>query len=137
MRRVKRLRPYGCKYIDIFIFIDMLANMNDASSAFKALGDSARIRILEFLWRPDAACCSLEDKVCACDVEAMLGLSQPAVSHHMKVLVQAGLVTSGKDGRWVYYRVNRPRFREVAQWLGQFGRNAAPAAPKKSVSRAA
>ena len=114
-----------------------MTGMNDAALTFKALGDPARIRILQFLWRPDAACCSLEDKVCACDVEAMLGLSQPAVSHHMKILVQAGLVTSGKDGRWVYYRVNRPRFREVAQWLGQFGRNAVPAAPKKPVPNAA
>jgi ArsR family transcriptional regulator len=105
--------------------------MSDTLSAFKALGDPARIRILEFLWRPDAACCSLEDKVCACDVETMLGLSQPAVSHHMKILVQAGLVLSGKEGRWVYYRINRPRFREVTQWLGQFGKQGAVATPKK------
>lgn len=105
--------------------------MSDTLPAFKALGDPARIRILEFLWRPDAECCSLEDKVCACDVETMLGLSQPAVSHHMKILVQAGLVLSGKEGRWVYYRINRPRFREIAQWLGQFGKQGAVAAPKK------
>lgn len=103
--------------------------MADTLSAFKALGDPARIRILEFLWRPDAACCSFEDKVCACDMESVLGLSQPAVSHHMKILVQAGLVLSEKDGRWVYYRLNRPRFREVAQWLAQFGKQAAAVAP--------
>jgi ArsR family transcriptional regulator len=96
--------------------------MIDPVSAFKALSDPARLRILDFLWRPDAACCSLEDKVCACDVESLLGLSQPAVSHHMKILVQAGLITAGKEGRWVYYRINRPRFREVAQWLGQYAR---------------
>jgi ArsR family transcriptional regulator len=96
--------------------------MIDPVSAFKALSDPARLRILDFLWRPNAACCSLEDKVCACDVEGLLGLSQPAVSHHMKILVQAGLITAGKEGRWVYYRINRPRFREVSQWLGQFTR---------------
>jgi ArsR family transcriptional regulator len=56
-------------------------------------------------------------------VESLLGLSQPAVSHHMKVLVQAGLITAEKEGRWVYYRINRPRFREVTQWLGQFSRS--------------
>jgi ArsR family transcriptional regulator len=103
--------------------------MTDTLAAFKALGDPARIRIVEFLWRPEAECCSFEDKVCACDMETVLGLSQPAVSHHMKILVQAGLVLTEKDGRWVHYRLNRPRFREVAQWLGQFGKQAA--APKK------
>ncbi len=108
--------------------------MTDTLSAFKALGDPARIRILEFLWRPEAGCCSLEDKVCACDVETMLGLSQPAVSHHMKILVQAGLVLSGKEGRWVYYRINRPRFRETAQWLGQFGKQGAVATAKKQAA---
>ena len=97
--------------------------MIDPVSAFKALSDPARLRILDFLWRPNAECCSLEDKVCACDVESLLGLSQPAVSHHMKILVQAGLVTAGKEGRWVYYRINRPRFREVSQWLSQFIRS--------------
>jgi ArsR family transcriptional regulator, arsenate/arsenite/antimonite-responsive transcriptional repressor len=130
------LPPVAANRIDIFKFIDILTAMNDPASAFKALGDPARIRILEFLWRPDAACCSLEDKVCACDVEAVLGLSQPAVSHHMKVLVQAGLVLSGKEGRWVFYRINRPRFREVAQWLGQFGKQDAAAAKKLSQNAA-
>lgn len=105
--------------------------MIDTLSAFKALGDPARIRIVEFLWRPETECCSFEDKVCACDMETVLGLSQPAVSHHMKILVQAGLVLSEKEGRWVYYRLNRHRFREVAQWLAQFGKNAPAVAPKK------
>ena len=49
----------------------------------------------------------------------------------MKILVQAGLVLAGKEGRWVVYRINRPRFREVAQWLGQFGKQSAAPAPKK------
>jgi ArsR family transcriptional regulator len=103
--------------------------MNDMAAVFKALSDPARLRILEFLWRPDAACCSLQDKVCACDLETLLGLSQPSVSHHMKILVQADLVTAEKEGRWVYYRVNRARFRELSQFLGQFGRSE-PAAKK-------
>jgi len=107
--------------------------MTDPLSAFKALSDPARIRIIEFLWRPETECCSFEDKVCACDMENVLGLSQPAVSHHMKILVQAGLVTAGKEGRWVYYRINRARFRELSQWLGQFGRGE----PVKKPARAA
>lgn len=94
--------------------------MSDRDQLFKALADPARIRIIEFLRRPDAACCTVEDRVCACDLEGPLGLSQPAVSHHLKILVQAGLVQSEKAGRFVYYRISRPRFAEMQRWLGGF-----------------
>jgi ArsR family transcriptional regulator, arsenate/arsenite/antimonite-responsive transcriptional repressor len=91
--------------------------MNALDAVFKALSDPARIRIVQFLSRPDAACCSVQERVCACDLEAILGLSQPTVSHHMKLLVQAGLVVSEKDGRWVHYRLDRSRFHALADWL--------------------
>lgn len=87
---------------------------------FKALSDPARLRIIEILHRPDAACCTVEDRVCACDLEAPLGLSQPAVSHHLKILVQAGLVLSEKNGKYVYYRLGRPRFGELQRALAKF-----------------
>ena len=87
---------------------------------FKALADPARIKIVEFVRRPDAACCTVEDRVCGLDLEGILGLSQPAVSHHLKILVQAGLLQAEKSGRFVYYRVSRPRFAEMQSWLGQF-----------------
>ena len=109
--------------------------MDDMTSAFKALGDPARLKILEFLMRPDAACCSQEDRVCACDIETLTGLSQPAVSHHMKILAQAGLVSGEKDGRWVFYRVNRPRFRALSQHLARFAKS--DAAAKTTSPRAA
>lgn len=109
--------------------------MDDVTSAFKALGDAARLKILEFLMRPTAECCSQEDRVCACDMETLLGLSQPAVSHHMKILSQAGLVSSEKDGRWVFYRVNRRRFRDLSQHLARFAKSE-PAA-KSAAPRAA
>lgn len=94
--------------------------MSDHDQLFKALSDPARVRIIEFLRRPDAACCTVEDRVCACDLEGPLGLSQPAVSHHLKILVQSGLLLSEKAGRFVYYRINRPRFAALQQWLGGF-----------------
>jgi ArsR family transcriptional regulator len=87
---------------------------------FKALSDPLRLRILEFLRRPDAECCSTEDRVCACDIEGLLGLSQPTISHHMKLLVQAGLVVAEKSGRWVYYRVDRNAFAAAAAFLAGF-----------------
>ncbi len=109
--------------------------MDDIASAFKALGDAARLKILEFLMRPTAECCSQEDRVCACDIETLVGLSQPAVSHHMKILSQAGLVTGEKDGRWVFYRINRHRFRELSQHLARFAKSEPTA--KNSAPRAA
>ena len=94
--------------------------MNRNDVVFRALGDPARLRILEFLKRPEAECCSAVDKVCACDFEGILGLSQPTISHHMKLLVQAGLVTAEKSGRWVYYGINRPAFAAASAFLAGF-----------------
>lgn len=103
---------------------------------FKALGDPLRIRILEFLRRPDAECCSVQDKVCACDLEGLLGLSQPTISHHMKLLVQAGLVVAEKSGRWVYYRVDRSAFAEASAYLADFTgeTSARPLSQRKAAS---
>lgn len=92
-------------------------------SVFRALSDPARLRILEFLRRPQADCCSLEDRVCACDLEAVLGLAQATVSHHMKILQQAGLVLAEKRGRWVHYRLDRDAFARAADWLAEFSRD--------------
>ena len=105
--------------------------MDHPDAVFKALSDPIRLRILEFLRRPDAECCSVEDRVCACDLEGLLGLSQPTVSHHMKILVQAGLVSSEKSGRWVYYRIDRPAFAAAIAYLAGFAGDeaATPAVP--------
>ena len=97
---------------------------------FRALGDPARVRILEFLRRPDVECCSFVDKVCACDIETALGLSQATISHHMKCLQQAGLVTGEKNGRWMHYRLDRGAFARAAEWLTGFARDAEAARAK-------
>jgi ArsR family transcriptional regulator len=89
----------------------------DVSLQIKALADPARLRIVEFLRRPDAGCCVLPDRVCACDVETLLGLSQPAISHHMKILTQAGLVSGEKQGRWMYYRLEPAAFAQLVSFL--------------------
>ena len=72
--------------------------------ALKALADPMRLSILEFLWGP-AAEEVREDEygVCAKDVERFLGVTQPTVSYHMKILVGAGLVVAEKRGQKVYY----------------------------------
>jgi ArsR family transcriptional regulator, arsenate/arsenite/antimonite-responsive transcriptional repressor len=79
------------------------SNANELASAFKALADSGRIRLLRFI------AAQAEGEACVCHVTAPVGLSQPTVSHHLKVLHDAGLLDREKRGHWVYYRVNRGR----------------------------
>ncbi|HEV8200467.1 MAG TPA: metalloregulator ArsR/SmtB family transcription factor [Candidatus Polarisedimenticolia bacterium] len=86
---------------------------------FKALGDPTRLRILELLRASGKSCCDLvgrdEHGLCACDVERAVGLSQAAVSHHMGILVRAGLVEAQKRGRWMYYRRNEAALARLAE----------------------
>lgn len=96
--------------------------MSEPERVFKALGDPARIKILQFLLRPDAACCVMDGCVCACDVERVLGVSQATVSHHMKLLVDAGLVRAEKRGRWMHYSVDAASFERVTAWLAPFAK---------------
>src|SRR3954447_4648594 len=64
---------------------------------FKALADPARVGIVNLL--------SASDEVCVCTLTEALGLSQPTVSHHLRLLREAGLVTMEKRGTWSYYRL--------------------------------
>lgn len=89
----------------------------DIAPQIKALADPARLRIVEFLRQPDSGCCTVPDRVCACDIEGLLGLSQPAISHHMKILTQAGLVSGEKQGRWMYYRLEPAAFAGLVAFL--------------------
>lgn len=95
--------------------------MTEPDRIFKALSDPARVKILEFLRSPAAGCCVFEDRICACDLERVLGVSQATVSHHMKLLVDAGLVSGAKQGRWMLYRINAATFERVGAWVAQFG----------------
>jgi ArsR family transcriptional regulator len=66
------------------------------AALFAALGDPARVRILNLL-------ATTGDTVCACNLLEPLGLSQPTVSHHLKRLVDAGLLDREQHGRWAYF----------------------------------
>ncbi len=94
--------------------------MDDFTGRLKALADPVRLAILDFLLDPVQTCCAREEGVCACDFETVLGLSQPAVSHHMKLLVQAGFVHAEKRGRWVYYELNPSAFAVVRERFARF-----------------
>lgn len=73
-----------------------------------ALGDPVRLRIVSLLLAaPDGS-------LCGCDLEEPLGISQPTVSHHMRVLREAGLIQGERRGRWVHYRVVPQQLEEIA-----------------------
>jgi DNA-binding transcriptional ArsR family regulator len=69
----------------------------ELAKAFKALSDPTRVAIVNRL--------SAAAEVCVCDLTAAFDLSQPTVSHHLKVLREAGLVESQGRGTWAYYRL--------------------------------
>jgi len=77
--------------------VDTVDRTADAA-LFKAVGDVHRLTILATLARA-------ADEVCVCDFTSELPLNQPTVSHHMKILRDAGLVTCERRGTWVYYRL--------------------------------
>lgn len=70
------------------------------AAALRVLAEPARLRLLSII----GACA--EREACVCDLTEPLGLSQPTVSHHLKVLADAGLVEREQRGRWAYFRVN-------------------------------
>ncbi len=64
---------------------------------FKALGDPTRVRILSIV------ASHADQEACVCDLQEPLELSQPTVSHHLKILMDAGFLTRSKRGTWAYY----------------------------------
>ncbi|NOT42484.1 MAG: winged helix-turn-helix transcriptional regulator [Alphaproteobacteria bacterium] len=96
--------------------------MSEPDRIFKALSDPIRIKILQFLRKPEGVCCAQDGVVCACDVESLLGVSQATVSHHMKLLVDAGLVRAQKQGRFMLYQIDADAFSDAMTWLAPFAR---------------
>ena len=78
---------------------------------FKALGDPARVRLLSLIATSDGG------EACICDLTAPVGLSQPTVSHHMRLLTDAGLVSREQRGKWAYFRVVDQTLNTISQAL--------------------
>ena len=93
------------------------ASPDRIDAVFKALASRPRREILHLLatggTSPDGACCA--EEVCACVFAEKLGLGAPTVSHHMKALIDAGLVSASKQGLWVYYRLIPEAFAPLAE----------------------
>jgi ArsR family transcriptional regulator len=80
------------------------------AARFKALADPTRVEIVRRL-----ACC---DECCVCDLNDAFDLSQPTISHHLKVLRDAGLVAATRRGTWAYYRLVPDAVLSLRQTLG-------------------
>jgi ArsR family transcriptional regulator, arsenate/arsenite/antimonite-responsive transcriptional repressor len=85
------------------------------SEAFKALADPVRLRILSLIASQPAG------EVCACELVAPIGKSQPTVSHHLKVLFESGLVEKERRGSWIWYRAVPGRLEELRSALEPAG----------------
>jgi ArsR family transcriptional regulator, arsenate/arsenite/antimonite-responsive transcriptional repressor len=69
------------------------------AQVFRALGDPVRLRLVSLIGAREGG------EVCVCDLTSAFDLSQPTISHHLKVLREAGLIDSDRRGTWVYYRL--------------------------------
>jgi ArsR family transcriptional regulator len=77
------------------------------ANGFAALSDPVRLRMLSMLAAAEGG------EVCVCEFVDPLGKSQPTVSHHLKILSEAGLVEGERRGKWVWYSLNRDRLAEL------------------------
>jgi ArsR family transcriptional regulator len=81
---------------------------------FKALSDPHRVRIVNLLSNSD-------ESICVCDLTEPLGLAQPTVSHHLRKLLDAGLVKREQRGTWSYYSLDRDAMRRLADVVAPGG----------------
>lgn len=81
------------------------------AGTLKALADPTRLRLISLVAAHDGA------EACVCDLTEPVGLSQPTVSHHLKILVDAGILTREQRGRWAYYQLVGSQLDGVAQLL--------------------
>lgn len=84
-----------------------------AAVRFKALSDPTRLQILSML-------AASGTELCACDIESAFDLSQPTISHHLKLLRAAGFVLADKRGLWVFYSLAKEGLAQAQQVLGGF-----------------
>ena len=88
----------------------------DVVPMLKALADPARLRLLSLVASHEGG------EACVCDLLDAFDLSQPTISHHLKVLHAAGLLEREKRGVWVFYRVAAPALADLGALIGSAGR---------------
>ncbi len=84
---------------------------SDLARMFKALGDPVRLRVMSMIASAPSG------EICVCDLTSNFDVSGPTISHHLRVLREAGLVDSERRGTWVYYWPDRDRLRRLSELL--------------------
>ena len=108
----KQKRPAGEPCCEPVVYPDVERQQAERMATIaKALGDPIRLQLVDVL-RKHAG------KVCVCELVPLFDLSQPTVSHHLKVLREAEIVDSERRGLWAYYFVIPGALSELAGWLG-------------------
>jgi ArsR family transcriptional regulator len=82
------------------------ATLGKLESFFSALGDLTRLRIVKIIGN---------EELCSCEVMAALDLTQPTTSHHLGILERGGVVTSRREGKWVFYRIANVEIRSFLE----------------------
>lgn len=85
------------------------SDADEMAGVLKALADPTRLRLFSLI--------ASSAEQCACDLTEPLGVSQPTVSHHLRVLLDAGLVRRDQRGKWAYYSANPARLRLLSDFL--------------------
>jgi ArsR family transcriptional regulator len=86
------------------------SNLNDSALVFKALSDPNRLMIIRML---------RDEEMCACKLLEEFNITQPTLSHHMKILCEAGLVNCRREGKWMHYFLNKKEFKAVKDILDE------------------
>ena len=107
----KRKRPAGGPCCEPVVHPDTdRAEAERMAAVAKALGDPIRVQLVDVLRRHAG-------KVCVCELTPLFDVGQPTVSHHLKVLRDAGIVDSERRGLWAYYYVVPDALKELTEWL--------------------
>jgi ArsR family transcriptional regulator len=86
----------------------MAKKHTEYANVFKALGDSNRLMVIEMI---------ADGELCACRILEKLNITQPTLSHHMKILCDSGLVEGRKEGKWMHYSLVKKRVEELKDLL--------------------
>lgn len=102
----------GCAFVPLVREPLSAESASQLAVTLKALSDPVRLRLLSVVASHSGG------EACVCDISAGIEVSQPTISHHLKVLRTAGLLNSERRGSWVYYRVNPAALQQLSQLLG-------------------
>jgi DNA-binding transcriptional ArsR family regulator len=105
----------------------MNKDISSLAKIFKALTDENRLKILLFVYKKECKCAdsqpSCQNETCIKDLSKLLNITTPTISHHIKELVNAGLIITKKEGKWVYCKINQKAFEKACNFLSKFLNN--------------